>query len=214
MRSAENMFMQKVGNAAASTIIVLALSASAGVAAPAATVSAGGMVSLSGKQQGAAITIFGLPYSPATTGEAPLRANLADPMPARAAEAPAARPITLGTMGDARRSLDYLIALRHAPIEMVLPHAIVVGGHTLKVNAAFQFSLPLSVFDLKPKGVVSKAQNEDSDDVTVRCMFMLMDVTGNSITVRVMPDPRFDAQRDVLTLNVAPDTEPLRSRVN
>lgn len=213
MRFAENILTRNLGRASAFALFALAF-ATADAATPAATVSAGGMVSFSGKQQGAAITIFGLPYSPATLGEAPVRANLADPMPARAPESPAARPLAIGPMGDTRRSLDYLIALRHAPIEMVLPHAIVVGGHTLKVNAAFQFSLPLSEFDLKPKGVVSKAVNEDNDDVPVRCMFMLMDVTGNSITVRVMPDPRFDAQRDVLTLNVAPDTEPLRSRVN
>jgi hypothetical protein len=118
--------------------------------------------------------------------------------------------------------LDYVIALRSAPIELLLPGAVIVDGNRIPVGHAFAFALPLSRFTGAVKTTTTnragapeaKRTVANDDDVTmVLCSFEVLRVGPDGVlTVKVLPDKRFPPREAILTFAYADSLSPSTDR--
>jgi hypothetical protein len=186
-------------------------------------------------------TVFGIPYR-SNQGRLVQIASTADPANESrgASTKPLSAPLALQTpapaaglterivpktsepAGGVTQLLDYVIALRSAPIELLIPGAVIVDGNRIPVGHAFAFTLPLSRFTGAVKTSTTNragapeakrtVANED-DTTMVLCSFQVVRVEHDGVlTVKVLPDQRFPPREAILTFVYSDSLSPSNDR--
>lgn len=187
-----------------------------------------GLVSATGQPTNLADrTLFGIPYGTppavllleptatasskdprASTGIAKQTTQTFPPLIAPVAPV-AAKSESVPASKGAPLQIDYGIALKAAPIEMILPGAVMIDGHRFLPGQSFSFNLPLSRFTgvvkqqttVRAGSVHANRVVENPDDlVQVPCVFLVKSVRAGVLNVQVIPDPRFPAREQYLAI--------------
>ena len=188
-------------------------------------------------------TVFGIPYR-STQGRLVQIASTAEPAAINDARATGSKRLVASmtpqtpalaagltermaqkapeSAADVIQLLDYVIALRSAPIELLLPGAVIVDGNRIPVGHAFAFTLPLSRFTGAVKTSTTNRAGapeakrtvpNDDDATLVLCSFQVVRVEPDGVlTVKVLPDKRFPPREAILTFAYADSLSPATDR--
>lgn len=113
-----------------------------------------------------------------------------------------------------KRKIDYSLALKAAPIDMIMANSLSIGGNTIRVNDGFSMDMPLSRFSpgegrqtvtsSRPgQADATRITTNPEDNIMVKATFVLLQVRGDNLIFKVIPDPKYPAQQTQISMRMS-----------